>query len=108
MDATFFEAMKWTALAIISITVMVFLLESRKEMQERRAKDKFEAQLRHDEQQRRLTEEFAKTIDFYADQIASLKTDLWMAQMENERLQRKCDQQKKVMTGKLVVDIKNH
>lgn len=106
MDATFFEAMKWTALAVISITVMVCLLECRKEFRERRAKERFEAVLRNDAQQRKLTEEFAKTLDFYADQIAELKNDLWIARMENERLQRKCEQQKQSMTGKLVIDIR--
>lgn len=106
MTPEFFEAMKWTALAIVSVTVMVCLLECRKEMQERRSKEKFEFQLRHDEQQRKLTEEFAKTLDCYADQIAALKNDLWMAHMENERLQRKNAQQKSMMAGKLVVDIR--
>lgn len=108
MTPAFFEAMKWTALAIVSVTVMVCLLECRKEMQERRAKEKFDSQLRIQDRQWTERQEFAKTLDCYLGQINDLKLDIYILKQDNERLQRKIARQEKLMTGQLIVNVRGH
>lgn len=108
MTPTFFEAAKVAGWAIISLCALIVTLECRKEMQERRAKEKFEAQLRLQDRQWTERQEFAKTLDCYIGQINDLKLDIYILKQDNERLQRKVASQEKLMQGQLVVNVKGH